>query len=101
MSLKYHLVISSPQNSAVNVPTTKNGPKGIMLFIFFLPTAIRYSPAMDPKIKEEKTANKIAGHPKIIPIKKPNFTSPPPIPLPLVKRTIAKKNPPARNAANR
>lgn len=81
------------------VPKTRKGPKGIMLFAFFFFPIIKATPMIDPKTEARKIAKKTRGQPKINPIKKPSFASPPPIPFPFVKIIIAKKKPNEKNAA--
>ena len=56
---------------------------------------------IDPEIEAKNIARKTKGQPKINPIKKPSFASPPPIPCPFVKTIITKKNPNATIAENK
>lgn len=81
---------------------TKNGPKGIAVpnILFF-----RHKISMHPAIAPVKNATyrliTMPGKPKIRPIKKANFTSPNPIPLPFVPKNNNKKNKHAPTAENR
>jgi len=94
-------MIPSPQNSIRKVPMMRNGPNGIMLFIPFFPNITSAIPMIEPRMKDIRIAKVIIGHPTINPIKKPNLTSPPPIPFPLVKNTIKKKKVKDAEAANK
>ena len=84
-------MIISPQNNAINVPVTKNGPKGTSDFKVFLPEIISPTPIIAPKKKAENKATRILGKPKIKPIKMANLKSPRPIQRPLESKIIAKK----------
>ena len=85
----------SPKNIIKKVPIIKNGPNGISDFIVFFLKIIKPTPTMAPRRKARKRAIKTYGQPRKSPIKKANFMSPIPIPLPLVIKTINRKNPPA------
>jgi len=88
---------------AINVPITKNGPKGTSDFKVFLPATISPIPIIAPIKKARNRATKIFGQPKNKPIKKASLKSPRPIHFPREKIIIAKKktdgkipNPPIR-----
>ena len=91
-------MISLPQNKAINVPVTKNGPNGISLFRPFLLARISPIPIIAPKKKAKNRATRIFGKPRKRPIKKANFTSPQPIHFPLEIKIIARKKPAAPRA---
>ncbi len=74
------------------VPAIKNGPKAILLFNFFFAAKISMTPTMAPVKKAINIAIIIFGKPSKKPIKKANFTSPKPIPFPLVIINKLKKN---------
>ena len=76
----------------MKVPATKNGPKGISDFIFFLPLIIKQIPRIAPIKKAKNKATTIPGKPSNNPIKNPSLISPIPIPLPLVTKTNKRKN---------
>ena len=84
-----------PKNSAKNVPKTKNGPKGISLFKFFLCKTISITPIIAPKKNAKNSAVKTFGRPSKNPIKTANFTSPKPIHFPFEIKKIARKKPDA------
>ena len=89
--LRYQLTNCGPQNNAINVPITKNGPKGTSLCIFFLPAKISPTPIIAPIKKAKNKATKIFGQPKNKPIKNASLMSPIPIQRPRDIKTIAKK----------
>ena len=91
-------MIVCPQNKAMNVPATRNGPKGTSDFIFFFFKRINPIPIIAPEKKATNKATKISIQPRKSPIKKASLMSPIPMPLPRVSRTIAKKNPAAPRA---
>ena len=90
-NFKYQLSIWLPKKKAVKVPVIKKGPKGTSDFKVFLPDNINPIPIIAPRKKAKNKPTKILGNPKINPIKKASFMSPPPIHLPLEINTIKKK----------
>jgi len=76
----------------INVPVTKNGPKGTSLFRVFFLAKISPIPIIAPIKKDKNKAIKILGKPKKSPIKKASFISPIPIQRPFEISTINKKN---------
>ena len=84
----------------MNVPVTKNGPKGTSDLRVFFWLTINPTPIIAPIKKAKNKAAKIFGKPKINPIKKANFISPTPIHLPRDTKTIAKKKAAAPKALN-
>ena len=80
-----------PQKRAIKLPITKNGPKAIVCPKCFFPITISKTEKIAPIKKEAKRATKDRGNPNINPKNPPNFTSPPPIPLPLVITIKPKK----------
>ncbi len=96
--LRYQLIISLPQNKAINVPLTRKGPKGTLLVKLFLAKATKPNPIIAPIKNEKNKPTKILGKPRKRPIKKPNLASPKPIHLPRDKNQIRKKNPEAARA---
>ena len=81
-------------------PRTRKGPKGIVWPKLFLPNKIKVSATTAPLINDNINAKMAFGNPSPNPIKAPNLTSPPPIPLPLVNIMITRKNPPIPKATN-
>ena len=81
-----------PKNKEMNVPATKNGPKGTSDFKVFLPKNISPMPIIAPLIKAKNKAAKILGQPSTNPIKKASLISPMPIHLPLEIKTMKRKN---------
>jgi hypothetical protein len=92
------LIIPTPQKKAINVPTTRNGPKGTSDFKVFLPDTINPNPIIAPIKKEKNRAIKILGKPRNKPIKKANLTSPKPSHLPREIKNITKKKADAKTA---
>jgi len=80
------------------VEPVKKGPKGTSDFSPFFPVIISITPTRAPVKKDKKRAGIIFGKPRKRPIKKTNFTSPTPIPLPLEIKTIEKKKRAGRTA---
>lgn len=87
----YHFTISSPQNIAIKVPTTKNGPKGMALFKAFFFINMKIIPQIAPRVKANNKATKILGQPSIKPMRNASFASPPPMPSPFVAKIMLKK----------
>ena len=85
--------MNSPKNKLTKEPIIKNGPKGIVSFMdFFFLHKISMIPKNAPVKKAKYKARIILGKPNIRPNKNASFTSPNPIPLPLViKNSIRKK----------
>lgn len=77
----------------MRLPKTKNGPKGIDCPKCFFPEIIKKIEKIAPVRKDNINATKDRGNPKANPINPPSFTSPPPIPLPLVKIISKVKKP--------
>lgn len=73
------------------VPKTKNGPNGTSDFIPFFFHKISMIPISPPVKNATYKAIGACGNPSKSPIRKANFTSPKPIPRPLVRRNINKK----------
>ena len=76
----------------MNVPVTKNGPKGTSDFKFFFFAKINPIPIIAPIKNAKKSETKILGKPRKRPIKTANFTSPKHSHLPLETRKIIRKN---------
>ena len=91
--VRYQFIRFSASKKAINVPDTKNGPKGISEEKDFFLFNIKKTPTIDPKRKAKNKATKTLGQPKNKPIKKANFTSPTPIHFPLETNAINRKNP--------
>ena len=93
-------MICVPKKNAINVPSNINGPKGIVdPCSFFLFDRISSNATSAPTTKAIYNATIVPCNPKKIPMKKANFTSPNPIPRPMVIRNKNKKNPNPTSAA--
>lgn len=88
---KYQFTILFPKKRAIKVPTTKNGPKGTLLFKLFLPAKINPIPIIAPIENAKNKATKTLGKFRKRPIKKVNLTSPKPNHLPRERRKIKRK----------
>lgn len=73
------------------VEKTKKGPKEIESFIFFFLHKISMKESNAPVKNAMYRAKTIFGKPRNKPIRKTSFTSPKPIPLPLVIKKINRK----------
>lgn len=98
---RYQSIIFLLQKRAINVPVTKNGPKGISLLRVFFLKIINPIPIIAPIKKAKKRAMRILGKPRKSPIKNANFGSPQPIQRPFDIRIMKIKRAEMRMAENR
>ena len=90
----YQSIILDPQRNTMYVASIKKGPKGIWDFIFLLLRIREGLKNSVPRSEAKKITRKLfIGVPANNPNKKPIFTSPPPIHLPLDMINKIQKNP--------